>query len=145
MKRLLYIIVLMLIPFTVLAQQLGDDKATAEAQSKDSVVVSLLTCTPGQLVYELYGHTAIRVKEVGARQSDWVFNYGTFSFNQPHFVWRFMLGAREADTAASPKAKVSVRSVVLSFPSAVSNVLAMSRGVAQAKVATLSTPMRTSR
>ena len=61
MKRLLYIIVLMLIPFTVLAQQLGDDKATAEAQSKDSVVVSLLTCTPGQLVYELYGHTAIRV------------------------------------------------------------------------------------
>ena len=55
------------------------------------------------------------------------------------------MGAREADTAASPKAKVSVRSVVLSFPSAVSNVLAMSRGVAQAKVATPSTPMRTSR
>lgn len=102
MKRLLYIIVLMLIPFTVLAQQLGDDKATAEAQSKDSVVVSLLTCTPGQLVYELYGHTAIRVKEVGARQSDWVFNYGTFSFNQPHFVWRFMLGETDYELGVVP-------------------------------------------
>lgn len=102
MKRLLYIIVLMLIPFTVLAQQLGGDKATAEAQSKDSVVVSLLTCTPGQLVYELYGHTAIRVKEVGARQSDWVFNYGTFSFNQPHFVWRFMLGETDYELGVVP-------------------------------------------
>lgn len=102
MKRLLYIIVLMLIPFTVLAQQLGDDKATAEAQSKDSVVVSLFTCTPGQLVYELYGHTAIRVKEVGARQSDWVFNYGTFSFNQPHFVWRFMLGETDYELGVVP-------------------------------------------
>ena len=104
MKRLLYIIVLMLMPFTVLAQQLGDDKATAtaEAQSKDSVVVSLLTCTPGQLVYELYGHTAIRVKEVGVRQSDWVFNYGTFSFNQPHFMWRFVLGETDYELGVIP-------------------------------------------
>lgn len=104
MKRLLYIIVLMLMPFTVLAQQLGDDRATAtaEAQSKDSVVVSLLTCTPGKLVYELYGHTAIRVKEVGARQSDWVFNYGTFSFNQPHFMWRFVLGETDYELGVVP-------------------------------------------
>ena len=91
-------------PLTVLAQQLGDDKATAtaEAQSKDSVVVSLLTCTPGQLVYELYGHTAIRVRELGARQSDWVFNYGTFSFKQPHFMWRFVLGETDYELGVVP-------------------------------------------
>lgn len=70
--------------------------------TKDSVVVSLLTCTPGQLVYELYGHTAIRVKEVGRRQSDWVFNYGTFSFEQPHFMWRFMLGKTDYELGVVP-------------------------------------------
>lgn len=104
MKRILYMLLWLLMPLTVLAQQVGDDKATAaaNAQPKDSVVVSLLTCTPGQLVYELYGHTAIRVKEVGARQSDWVFNYGTFSFNQPHFMWRFVLGETDYELGVVP-------------------------------------------
>lgn len=104
MKRLLYILVLLLMPLTMLAQSVDDSKAkaVAESQAKDSVVVSLLTCTPGQLVYELYGHTAIRVKEVGRRQSDWVFNYGTFSFNQPHFMWRFVLGETDYELGVVP-------------------------------------------
>ena len=71
----------------------------------DSVVVSLITCSPGTLVYELYGHTALRVREVGAyRTSDWVFNYGTFSFAQPHFVWRFMLGQTDYQLGVLPYA-----------------------------------------
>ena len=100
MKRLLTIICLVLLPLLALAQQNSTDN-TAPAE-KDSVVVSLLTCTPGNLVYELYGHTAIRVREVGARQSDWVFNYGTFSFNQPHFMWRFMLGETDYELGVVP-------------------------------------------
>ena len=82
-------------------KQMVAEKTRAEA-STDSVVVSLLTCTPGSLVYELYGHTAICVKEVGRRQSDWVFNYGTFSFEQPHFMWRFMLGQTDYELGVVP-------------------------------------------
>ena len=86
MKKIIYclLICLLSLPFVANAQllngnvsmkepssgkQMAAEQTRAEA-STDSVVVSLLTCTPGSLVYELYGHTAIRVKEVGRRQSD---------------------------------------------------------------------------
>ena len=52
---------------------------------KDTLCISILTCSPGQEVYELYGHTALRVKNI-SRDEDWVFNYGVFSFNKPNFV-----------------------------------------------------------
>ena len=61
-----------------------------KAQS-DSLQVSLLTCGPGQEVYNLFGHSAIRVKNE-ATGVDYVFNYGIFSFNTPNFVLRFCLG-----------------------------------------------------
>ncbi|MDO4185218.1 MAG: DUF4105 domain-containing protein [Bacteroidales bacterium] len=63
---------------------------TMKAQS-DSLRVSLLTCGPGQEVYNLFGHSAIRVKNE-ATGVDYVFNYGIFSFNTPNFVLRFCLG-----------------------------------------------------
>lgn len=87
------------------AQSVSSDTAKTQRQTaatQDSVAISLLTCTPGPLVYELYGHTAIRVKETGRRQSDWVFNYGTFSFEQPHFMWRFMLGQTDYQLGVVP-------------------------------------------
>lgn len=60
------------------------------AQS-DSLRISLLTCEPGASIYELYGHTAIRVQDF-IQGRDLVFNYGLFDFNTPHFIWRFCLG-----------------------------------------------------
>ncbi len=54
-------------------------------------VVSLLTCSPGDEVYSLFGHTALRYKD-DARDIDLVFNYGVFDFQSPNFVWRFILG-----------------------------------------------------
>lgn len=51
--------------------------------------VSLITCYPGQIVYELYGHTAIRIKH---GQTDKVYNFGLFSFNKPNFIYRFVKG-----------------------------------------------------
>lgn len=57
----------------------------------DSVEVSLITCSPGPQVYELYGHTAIRCIDYTAGV-DVVFNYGVFNFAEPHFLWRFLLG-----------------------------------------------------
>lgn len=74
-----------------------------EAVGKDSIQISLITCSPGKLVYELYGHTALRVREIHASgTSDWVFNYGTFSFEQPHFMWRFMLGETDYELGVVP-------------------------------------------
>lgn len=57
----------------------------------DSIRVSLITCSPGHEVYELYGHTALRVENLTSGE-DVVFNYGIFSFSQPNFVWRFVRG-----------------------------------------------------
>lgn len=56
-----------------------------------TLTVSLLTCSPGQETYELYGHTAIRLT-TSQDTLGVVYNYGVFDFHAPHFVWRFVLG-----------------------------------------------------
>lgn len=53
------------------------------------LTVSLITCYPGEEIYELCGHSAIRVRGNGI---DEVWNYGIFDFNQPNFVYRFVKG-----------------------------------------------------
>lgn len=75
--------------------------AIARAVAEDSMEVSLLTCSPGTEVYALYGHTAIRICN-GTTGEDWVFNYGVFSFSQPHFIWRFALGECDYQVGAVP-------------------------------------------
>ena len=57
----------------------------------DSIRISLVTCSPGTEVYEVYGHTALRV-EIPSQGVDAAFNYGLFSFEAPNFVWRFIKG-----------------------------------------------------
>lgn len=77
-------------------------QAGARAQRvNDSITVSLLTCSPGDLVYELYGHTAIRLENHTLARDD-VFNYGVFEFNKPHFVWNFMLGKTDYMVQSMP-------------------------------------------
>lgn len=62
---------------------------------------SLLTCAPGTAVYELYGHTALRLRNVDDGE-DWVFNFGMFDFRRPNFVWRFVLGQTDYYLGAMP-------------------------------------------
>lgn len=63
-----------------------------ESVSKaDSLEISLLTCSPHEEIYSLYGHTALRCKDLKTSE-DWVFNYGIFSFKKPFFALRFTLG-----------------------------------------------------
>ena len=57
----------------------------------DSIEVGLVTCSPHDEVYSLYGHTALRVHDLSSDRS-WVYNYGVFDFKKPHFVWRFIMG-----------------------------------------------------
>lgn len=53
--------------------------------------VSLLICAPGDEIYSYFGHAAIRVNDP-YYPKDIVFNYGLFSFEAPHFIWRFAKG-----------------------------------------------------
>jgi len=57
----------------------------------DSIRISILTCAPGDQLYSMYGHNAIRVRD-NAIGTDLVFNYGTFDFNTPGFAIKFMRG-----------------------------------------------------
>lgn len=53
--------------------------------------IYLLTCSPGEALYERYGHTALMVIDNELGISD-VYNYGIFDFDAPHFYWRFVRG-----------------------------------------------------
>lgn len=53
--------------------------------------VSLLTIAPGDLVYDTYGHSALRVNYPD-RNMDYVYNYGLYNFDTPGFVIKFMRG-----------------------------------------------------
>lgn len=75
--------------------------STAKAEGGDSVRFSLLTCSPGEKVYELFGHTGIRYRNF-TKGYDVVFNYGVFDFNTPNFVMRFVRGETDYQLGAVP-------------------------------------------
>ncbi len=53
--------------------------------------ISLLTCGPGEELYSIFGHSAIRVKNLSTGR-DIIFNYGTFDFYDPAFYTKFVKG-----------------------------------------------------
>lgn len=65
----------------------------------DSITISLITCYPGPEIYELCGHSAIRVH--GTR-IDSVWNYGTFDFAEPNFIYRFVKGETDYILSSYP-------------------------------------------
>ena len=73
--------------------------ADAAAERRDSLVVSLVTCWPGSEVYELCGHSALRMRNADGSE-DFAWNYGLFDYTEPHFVYRFVKG--ETDYMMGP-------------------------------------------
>ena len=57
----------------------------------DSSQISLITILPGDPIYSFAGHSAVRVHDP-ARGLDRLYNYGTFSFEDPFFVPKFLYG-----------------------------------------------------
>lgn len=114
MKNLFHIFIAMLFSVLTLSAQETPDAVMA-AQSDSAVKVSLLTCSPGDQIHRLYGHTALRVQsaaddglgsssesvaELGvAVGTDWAVNFGWFSFNTPNFVMKFILGLTDYSMA----------------------------------------------
>ena len=68
---------------------IGSVKSQENIES--TIQVSLLTASPGDQVYEVFGHTAIRINQPQLKK-DWVFNYGLFDFSSPNFLYRFVKG-----------------------------------------------------
>ena len=77
------------------------DEDSLLAARMAGVEVSLLTCSPHEEVYSLYGHTALLITDRMARRQ-WVFNYGVFDYRKPHFVWRFMMGQTDYRLESTP-------------------------------------------
>ncbi len=77
---------------------------TAPASPVDSTDVwrvSLLTCAPGAEIYELEGHSGLRLVNA-SRGIDMVVNWGLFDFASPGFVYRFVKGETDYMAGAAP-------------------------------------------
>lgn len=61
------------------------------AQDSSRLRISLLTCTPGNELYSIFGHSAIRIIDSN-NVNDLIFNYGTFNFNDEEFYIKFIKG-----------------------------------------------------
>jgi len=56
-----------------------------------NATISVMTCGLGNELYSLFGHTAIRVRDV-ENNLDVVYNYGAFDFDTPNFALKFTKG-----------------------------------------------------
>lgn len=73
----------------------------SKAQDGSHIRISLLTCTPGDELYSIFGHSALRIVDSSnykgyanrdTTYSDIVYNYGTFNFDDPGFYLKFIRG-----------------------------------------------------
>ena len=88
-------IILMLLPLKAVAQD------SIQTNTIDSVEVSLLTCSPHEEIYSLYGHTALRWHDLRSGE-DLAFNWGIFNFQKPYFILRFVFGLTDYELGAIP-------------------------------------------
>jgi hypothetical protein len=67
--------------------------SVSQGQSADTshLRISLITCGPGDELYSIWGHTAIRVIDSSSGM-DVAFNYGTFDNSDPYFYLKFTRG-----------------------------------------------------
>lgn len=91
MKKIyaLFFLFVALLPYPFLN---AEQRKDFEVPKLSSVAqVSLLTIGLGAELYQLFGHTAIRIKD-SIRGWDFVYNYGTFDFSDPDFLKKFIKG-----------------------------------------------------
>ena len=64
---------------------------SAYTQDSSRIRISLLTCTPGNELYSIFGHSALRITDSNS-VTDIVYNYGTFNFDDDGFYLKFISG-----------------------------------------------------
>lgn len=63
----------------------------SKSQDSSHLRISLLTCSPGDELYAIFGHSAFRVVD-SISLTDYVYNYGTFNFDDEGFYIKFARG-----------------------------------------------------
>lgn len=91
MKKSILILSLLccLVTITISAASPVTDRDTVPGTSR--LRISVLTCAPGEELYSLFGHTALRIIN-NANGTDIIYNYGTFDFSDPDFYTKFVRG-----------------------------------------------------
>src|SRR3954471_445771 len=96
------LVLAMLLPATQPARGLGAQLAPPVSgapsprpdmlhQPGQNVTVSMLTMGNGDQIWELFGHTAILIRD-NTSGRDTVFNWGVFDSHQPNFILPFLQG-----------------------------------------------------
>jgi len=88
------------IVFLLLFLTIGAFSESKAITLSENAEISILTCSPGNEMYSVYGHSAIRIKDQ-TYGYDVVFNYGIFDFNTPNFLYRFASGQTDYLLGAS--------------------------------------------
>jgi hypothetical protein len=70
-------------------------------KASEAPQISLLTCHAGPEIYELCGHSGIRIR-YPQTNIDYVVNYGLFDFASPNFIYRFVKGETDYMVGAQP-------------------------------------------
>ncbi len=89
-KKYIFILILTLICFSLNAET-NDSWRSEYPVLGSSSVISMVTVYPGREIYSLFGHSSFRVYDP-EKGIDWMFNYGTFDFDDPLFVPKFVRG-----------------------------------------------------
>lgn len=55
------------------------------SQDSSRLRISLITCSPGEELYSIFGHSAIRIIDSNS-VTDYVFNFGTFNFDDNFYL-----------------------------------------------------------
>lgn len=95
LSAFLYLFLLCTLP-----QSVGAHTAQTAPSDSCGLVVSLVTAAPGSEIYQLEGHSALRLRRPGGY--DLAVNWGVFDFKAPNFVWRFVKGETDYMAAAYP-------------------------------------------
>ncbi len=90
-----FILACVLISYSLIPTQAQTVSLSGQAK------ISLITCGPGEVLYEAFGHSAIRLVD-RSQNLDVVFNYGMFDFNQENFYGNFAKGSMRYMLGASP-------------------------------------------
>jgi hypothetical protein len=83
MKALYFISIILL---TLLSTNLSGQSGLGS-----NTKISLITCAPGEDVYSVFGHTALRLQD-SASGRDLIINYGLFDFSTENFIYKFVKG-----------------------------------------------------
>ena len=97
MKRFNWFLIIVLLNLTTHFQGFSQAALPLSPQAQ----ISLLTSSPSDdYVFTLYGHTAIRVYDPAVKL-DRIYNYGSFDFSQPNFIYRFAKGETDYSLGTS--------------------------------------------